>query len=32
VVLEARVGQLFPVILIVRLVTLEIQYQRDRER
>jgi voltage-gated potassium channel Kch len=28
VVLEALVGQLFPVILIARLVTLEIQYQR----
>jgi Ion channel len=32
VVLEALVGQLFPVILIARLVTLEIQYQRNRER
>jgi ion channel len=31
VVLEALVGQLFPVILIARLVTLEIQYQRNRE-
>src|ERR1700674_1093816 len=30
VVLEALVGQLFPVILIARLVTLEIQYQRNR--
>jgi hypothetical protein len=29
VVLEALVGQLFPVILIARLVTLEIQYQRE---
>ena len=28
VVLEALVGQLFPVILIARLVTLEIQSQR----
>jgi ion channel len=28
VVLEALVGQLFPVILIARLVTLEIQYQQ----
>ena len=31
VVLEALVGQLFPVILIARVVTLEIQYQRNRE-
>jgi Ion channel len=31
VVLEALVGQLFPVILIARLVTLEIEYQRNRE-
>ena len=30
VVLEALVGQLFPVILIARVVTLEIQYQRNR--
>ncbi len=31
VVLEALVGQLFPVILIARLVTLEIDYRRNRE-
>jgi hypothetical protein len=31
VVMEALVGQLFPVILIARLVTLEIEYQRNRE-
>ena len=30
VVLEALVGQLFPVSLIARVVTLEIQYQRNR--
>jgi len=29
-VLEALVGQLFPVILIARLVAMEIQYQRER--
>jgi hypothetical protein len=32
VVLEALMGQLYPVLLIARLVTLEIQYQRNRER
>jgi hypothetical protein len=30
VVLEALVGQLFPVILIARLVAMEIEYQRTR--
>jgi Ion channel len=30
VVLEALVGQLFPVILIARLVALEIEYQRNQ--
>jgi hypothetical protein len=29
-VLEALVGQLFPVILIARLVAMEIEYQRER--
>jgi hypothetical protein len=31
VVLEALVGQLFPVILIARLVAMEIEYQRTRQ-
>ena len=31
VVLEALVGQLFPVILIARLVSLEMEYHRARE-
>ena len=31
-VLEALIGQLFPVVLIARLVAMEIEYQRTRER
>jgi hypothetical protein len=31
VVLEALVGQLFPVILIARLVAIEIEYHRSRQ-
>ena len=30
-VLEALVGQLFPVILIARLVAMEIEYHRSRQ-
>ncbi|MBV8772420.1 MAG: two pore domain potassium channel family protein [Deltaproteobacteria bacterium] len=32
VVLEALVGQLFPVVLIARLVAMQIEYQTDRAR